>query len=243
MMEFLSSIDFEAIRLLISSAFLLLGVFSVLVGMIGLVRLPDIYNRLHATTKIATMGAFFVLLSIVIQDGLGPFGLKAIAVSIFLIMTAPAAGHVIARAAYNAGIPPCDQTLFDAYSGKRQGDDCIDHEEFHEGSYQYLNIERREKDHIYSDHFEEHLGEQFAEELSALVHAVGDHTPDTLVEDDMDEGEELITGLESDEKTLPVFEQFEHEEGDAEDESVIETESEDADSKEVQKRADKKKGE
>ena len=220
MMEFLSNINFEAIRVFISSILLLIGVFSVLVGMIGLVRLPDIYNRLHATTKIATMGAFFVLLSIVVQDGLGPFGLKSIAVGIFLIMTAPAAGHVIARAAYNAGIPPCDLTLFDAYSGKRQGDDCIDHEEYHEGSYQYLDIERRERDHICSDHFEEHLGDQLAEELTALVHAVSDQTPDTFVDDDMDDGEELITGLESEEKTAPVFEQFEHEEeGAAEEES------------------------
>jgi monovalent cation/proton antiporter MnhG/PhaG subunit len=61
-LEFLSNIDFATVRLYVSYAFLLFGVFDVLVGMIGLVRLPDIYNRLHATTKIATAGAFFVFI-------------------------------------------------------------------------------------------------------------------------------------------------------------------------------------
>ncbi|MDV0445771.1 hypothetical protein MmiAt1_13660 [Methanimicrococcus sp. At1] len=209
-MEFLAGIDFTTIRLYLSYACLLFGVFDVLVGMIGLIRLPDIYNRLHATTKIATTGAFFVLLSILIQDGLTAFGLKAIAIGIFLLMTAPVAGHVIARAAYNIGIPPCDQTLFDAYGGKRQGDYCDDYD-FHEGSYVYLDIERREKDRIHSDHFEEHLSGQFSEELSGLVHDVNDQTPDTFVESgEDDDNEELITGSESVEKSAPVFEQFEH---------------------------------
>lgn len=209
-LDFLASIDFATIRLYLSYACLLFGVFDVLVGMIGLIRLPDIYNRLHATTKIATTGAFFVLLSILIQDGLTAFGLKAIAIGIFLLMTAPVAGHVIGRAAYNINIPPCDQTLFDAYCGKRQGDFCDDFD-FHEGSYVFLDIERREKDHIQSDHFKEQLTSQFSEELSELVHIVNDQTPD-LVSEDGDEGddEELITGSESVEKTAPVFEPFEN---------------------------------
>ena len=213
-MDFLASIDFTTIRLYLSYACLLFGVFDVLVGMIGLIRLPDIYNRLHATTKIATTGAFFVLLSILIQDGLTAFGLKSIAIAIFLLMTAPVAGHVMGRAAYNINIPPCDQTLFDAYCGKRQGDYCDDYD-FHEGSYVFLDIERREKDRIQSDHYEEHLTGQFVDELSVLAHDVVDHTPDTFVEStDDDDEEELITGSESIEKSAPVFEQFEeHEDG------------------------------
>lgn len=216
-MDFLASIDFTTIRLYLSYACLLFGVFDVLVGMIGLIRLPDIYNRLHATTKIATTGAFFVLLSILIQDGLTAFGLKAIAIAIFLLMTAPVAGHVMGRAAYNINIPPCDQTLFDAYCGKRQGDYCDDYD-FHEGSYVFLDIERREKDGIQSDHYQEHLTGQFVDELSVLAHDVVDHTPDTFVESENVDDEELITGSESIEKSAPVFEQFEdHEEDHEED--------------------------
>lgn len=240
-MEILAGIDFATLRLYLSYIFLLFGVFDVLVGMIGLIRLPDIYNRLHATTKIATTGAFFVLLSILIQDGFTAFGLKAIAIGIFLLMTAPVAGHVIGRAAYNINIPPCDQTLFDAYGGKRQGDYC-DGYDFHEGSYVYLDIERREKDHIQSDHFEERLTGQFSEEFSGLVQTVAESTPYDLMEDEEDE-EELITGTESVEKAAPVFEPFEHSQNESlstsESDSAFEeavSEPEEDNSSEVEKR-------
>jgi len=159
-------IDFGTLRLYISSFFLLFGVVDVLIGMIGLIRLPDVYNRLHATTKIATTGAFFVLLSILIRDGFTPLGLKAIAIGFFLLMTAPVAGHVIARAAYHINVTPCDQTIYDAYIGKRQGDYC-DSCDFHEGSFVYLNLENHTE---HSDHFEEHLIDQFSDELSGFYH-------------------------------------------------------------------------
>lgn len=203
MLEFL---DFGTIRLYVSYFFLLFGVVDVLIGMIGLIRLPDVYNRLHATTKIATTGAFFVLLSILIQDGFTSFGFKAIAIGIFLIITSPVAGHVIARAAYNINIPPCDQTLYDAYCGKRQGDHCDDCD-FHEGSYVYVDLGRREQDQ--SDHFKEHLTEQFSEELSGLVREFEETTPDSVQspEDDDDDGEELITGSESPDKAAAVFDE------------------------------------
>jgi len=204
------SLDFSTIRLYVSYFFLLFGVIDVLIGMIGLIRLPDIYNRLHATTKIATTGAFFVLLSILIQHGFTPLGLKAIAIGFFLLMTAPVAGHVIARAAYHIHVPPCDQTIYDAYVGKRQGDYC-DSCDFHEGSFVYVNFEKKEEtDHESSDHFEEHLIDQFSDEISGLYHTVDDikdkelsHQGDCDVSDE--DTEELITGSESPEKTAAVF--------------------------------------
>jgi len=202
-------VDFGLIRLYISYFFLLFGVIDVLIGMIGLVRLPDVYNRLHATTKIATTGAFFVLFSILIREGLTSFGFKAIAIGIFLLVTAPVAGHVIARAAYNINIPPCDQTLYDAYGGKRQGDYCDDYD-FHEGSYVYVDLDRREHEHIQGHHFVENLVDQFSEELTSLVHDVDKSTPEAIREEIEDE-EELITGSESPDKAAAVFEEFEEE--------------------------------
>ena len=206
-------LNFEIIRLYVSYFFLLFGVVDLLIGMIGLIRLPDVYNRLHATTKIATTGAFFVLLSILIRDGFTPLGLKAIAIGFFLLMTAPVAGHVIARAAYHINVPPCNQTIYDAYVGKRQGDYC-DSCDFHEGSFVYLNFENRnESDHAGSDHFEEHLIDQFSDELSGLYHAADkikdEEIPNpipSVVEDNEDDGE-LITGSESPEKAAAEFDQ------------------------------------
>jgi len=207
MLEF---VNFAIIRLYVSYFFLLFGVFAVFVGMIGLIRLPDIYNRLHATTKIATLGAFLVLFSILIRDGFTPFGLKAIAVGVFLLMTTPVAGHVIARVAYNAGIAPCDQTIFDAYSGKRQGDYCDDYD-FHEGAYTFLNLETKERGHEYSDQYIENLTEQFSRELAGLAHHMVETDADLYgeQEDVWDEEEnendsedsQFITGVESAEKS------------------------------------------
>ncbi|WNY27743.1 monovalent cation/H(+) antiporter subunit G [Methanolapillus ohkumae] len=169
-------IDFSTIRLWACYFFLLLGVLDILIGMIGLIRLPDIYNRLHATTKIATTGAFFVLLGILIADGFTPLGIKSIAIAIFLLMTAPVAGHVIARAAYNINVPPCDQTVFDAYCGKRQGDYCDDFD-YHEGAYVYVDLDKRDHDHSFNK-YKENLTSQFAKELTDLTSDMVETTPD-----------------------------------------------------------------
>ncbi|WNY25757.1 monovalent cation/H(+) antiporter subunit G [Methanolapillus millepedarum] len=171
--------DFSSLRLWICYFFLLLGVLDILIGMIGLIRLPDIYNRLHATTKIATTGAFFVLLGILVADGLTPLGIKSIAIAVFLLMTAPVAGHVIARAAYNINVPPCDQTIFDAYCGKRQGDYCDDFD-FHEGSYVYVDLDKRDQAHSFNK-YKENLATQFSKEITDLATDVVETTPDTVV--------------------------------------------------------------
>jgi len=233
MADFLGGFDFSLIRLYVSYFFLLLGVFDLLVGMIGLIRLPDVYNRLHATTKIATTGAVFVLFSILIQEGFTSFGFKAIAIGIFLFMTAPVSGHVIARAAYNIHILPCDQTLYDAYGGKRQGDFCDDYD-FHEGSYVYVDLERREQDNLQGDRFEENLIEQFSEELAGLVQAVDAVTPEAEhQDDDIEDEEELITGSESPEKSAAVFDGFEEEE--SEDDESKDEEAEASENEESEK--------
>ena len=99
----------------LSNVVLLLGLFFVFVGMIGLLRLPDVYNRLHATTKVATLGAFGVMSSIVLNVGFTPIGIKAITVGLFLLLTAPVASHMIGRAAKRHGVELCEETVIDEY--------------------------------------------------------------------------------------------------------------------------------
>jgi len=99
---------------------LVIGIFFLSLGMIGLLRLPDVYNRLHATTKVGTLGAFGVLLSILIQEGFTPMGIKAFTVGLFILLTSPISGHMIARAAYRMGVNLCDGTCLDEYAGKRK---------------------------------------------------------------------------------------------------------------------------
>ncbi|KKG14488.1 cation:proton antiporter [Methanosarcina sp. 2.H.T.1A.6] len=99
---------------------LLIGIFFLSLGMIGLLRLPDVYNRLHATTKVGTLGAFGVLTSIIIQEGITPMGVKAFTVALFILLTNPISGHMIARAAYRMGVKCCEVTCMDEYAGKRR---------------------------------------------------------------------------------------------------------------------------
>ncbi len=83
----------------------IIGLFFLAVATIGLLRLPDIYNRLHATTKCDTLGAGLVLLSLALQSELA-VAIRLALLIIFIVITNPTAAHVIARAAYRTGITP-----------------------------------------------------------------------------------------------------------------------------------------
>jgi multicomponent Na+:H+ antiporter subunit G len=77
-------------------------VFSAL-GVLGMMRFPDVYSRLHASGKVSTLGLCGLLIG---ASCLMPsLTLKAIALGIFLVMTAPVASHAIALAAYRMGVP------------------------------------------------------------------------------------------------------------------------------------------
>lgn len=89
------------------SGLLLLGLFFLLTGTIGLLRLRDVYSRMHATSKSTTFGVAGVLLAALIYFrflGLSP-GLKESLILGFLLLTAPLGAHMIARAAYRIGVP------------------------------------------------------------------------------------------------------------------------------------------
>lgn len=90
---------------ILSIVSLVLGLFFLFVGTLGLLRLPDVYNRLHATTKCDTLGAGLVLLSMALQSSLTT-GIRLALLILFIVITNPTAAHVIARAAYNTGIRP-----------------------------------------------------------------------------------------------------------------------------------------
>ena len=84
--------------------------FSVLAA-VGILRFPDVYTRLHAATKTGVVGAGFVLLAVAISAFDLAIGLRALAGIAFLVLTSPVAAHLLARAAYAAGIPPANITV------------------------------------------------------------------------------------------------------------------------------------
>ncbi|MEW5783883.1 MAG: monovalent cation/H(+) antiporter subunit G [Bacillota bacterium] len=88
---------------------LLAGLFFLFVGTLGLLRLPDVYCRLHATTKCDTLGAGLILLSLALQSSAAA-AVKLGLIAAFILITNPSAAHVIARAAYLTGLKVKEKT-------------------------------------------------------------------------------------------------------------------------------------
>jgi multicomponent Na+:H+ antiporter subunit G len=82
-----------------------IGAFFMLMAAVGIVRMPDLYTRLHCSTKSATLGVGFQILAAILYAGDPAVALRGIAVVVFMILTAPVAGHIIARSVYRAKRP------------------------------------------------------------------------------------------------------------------------------------------
>jgi multicomponent Na+:H+ antiporter subunit G len=92
------------IRAVVVTALIAVGSFFLIVGTVGLLRLPDVYNRLHATSKATTLGAASMFLAGFVYFGPGGNGLTSLVGIAFLFITAPTGGHVISRAAKRMGL-------------------------------------------------------------------------------------------------------------------------------------------
>lgn len=88
---------------ILALAALAFGLFFSLVGIIGLIRFPDVYCRIHASGKVATLGLVGLLAASALL--LPETSLKAVALALFVIITSPVASHAIASAAYRQGVP------------------------------------------------------------------------------------------------------------------------------------------
>jgi multicomponent Na+:H+ antiporter subunit G len=97
---------------------ILAGAFFMLVSALGVVRLPDLFMRMHAATKAGTLGAALVLFAAALLFGELAVTIKAVVVFLFLLLTAPVAAHVLGRAAYHAGVELWDRTTLDELAGK-----------------------------------------------------------------------------------------------------------------------------
>lgn len=88
---------------LISLILMIIGAVFMLLAAIGVVRMPDLYLRMSATSKAATLGVICVMLAAALHFNDFAITARIIAIIVFLILTAPVAAHKIGRAAYFAG--------------------------------------------------------------------------------------------------------------------------------------------
>lgn len=89
----------------ITMVLMAIGAVFILVAGVGIVRLPDVYIRMSATTKAATLGVGSLLLAAALHFDDLVIASRAVAVIVFILSTAPVAAHMIGRAGYRAGVP------------------------------------------------------------------------------------------------------------------------------------------
>lgn len=82
-----------------SWALLSIGGIFVLIGGIGVLRMPDLYTRIHASSLTDTMGAIMIIVGVMLQAGLSLAAIKLAAILLFLLLTSPTASNALASAA------------------------------------------------------------------------------------------------------------------------------------------------
>ncbi len=88
---------------IIASIFLLTGAFFFLVGVLGLIRMPDVFSRIHTTTKGDTLGVGLIILGLMFLYGFNFTVLRLVVLLAITWLTTPTAAHLIAKAAYRKG--------------------------------------------------------------------------------------------------------------------------------------------
>lgn len=101
---------------IIALVFIVVGITFDLFGCIGLVRLPDVYNRLQASTKSVTLGTCGILFGVFVRFGFSAAGVKALLCMLFLLLTSPVASHALARGAHRSGVKLWDKSVCDRYA-------------------------------------------------------------------------------------------------------------------------------
>lgn len=91
---------------IISAVITSAGAFFLLVGSIGLIRLPDFYCRAHALGKSDTLGIILVVLGLVVHEGITLNSLKLVLIMVFVGLTNPTATHALTKAAIRFGLKP-----------------------------------------------------------------------------------------------------------------------------------------
>lgn len=95
--------------------FICIGILFNFFGCIGLIRLPDVYNRLQSATKCVTLGTCSILIGVVFHYGINEAGIKAIIAIPILFFAATVAAHALVKGAYIFGVKLGDKSVKDDY--------------------------------------------------------------------------------------------------------------------------------
>jgi len=108
--------------MLIGAIITLAGSMFLFLGSLGLVRMPDVYNRMQAGTKTSTLGSILFLIGIAIGFGFKIYIAKILILILFIIITNPISSHALARAAHLFGIELTSASVRDNLKEDEKGD-------------------------------------------------------------------------------------------------------------------------
>ena len=103
---------------IIGMIFVVIGLAFNVLGCIGMIRLPDMYNRLQAATKCVTMGTCMVMIGVMIASGFAnsaQLSVRCIICMVFILITAPTAAHALAHGAYSFGVRLWEKSVVNRY--------------------------------------------------------------------------------------------------------------------------------
>jgi len=106
----------NALQNYLAGILIIIGALFTLVAAIGLLRLPDLYTRMHAASKAGTVGSGLMLVALAVYTDDLSITTRAIAAIVFFLLTAPISAHLLAKAAYAAGYRLWDKSVCDEMS-------------------------------------------------------------------------------------------------------------------------------
>jgi len=107
---------------IITALLLIIGSLFMLLSAVGILRMPDLFTRMHAATKVGTVGVSGIVLALAVHFEEMKVVAPALLIIVFMLATAPVAAHMIGRAAYEFGVELWKGTVIDEWK-KRKSDD------------------------------------------------------------------------------------------------------------------------
>lgn len=108
----------SALTIVLTAILLVVGTLFVLLGAVGIVRMPDVYMRLQTTSKSITLGAACVLVAAAIYFAREGIMVRTLLIMFFLFATTPIAAHVLSRVSYLSGLALAPETRVDDLAGR-----------------------------------------------------------------------------------------------------------------------------
>ena len=91
---------------IVTFLFLIGGIVSMLIGSYGVLKLPDVFARMHAAGMVDTLGLGLIIIGLMFQGGFSLISFKLFLIIVFVLYTGPAVTHALAQAALNSGVEP-----------------------------------------------------------------------------------------------------------------------------------------